>query len=150
MGKKTNPNNANQYVMDPRQKLCWELYITPNTEYFGNAYQSAVKAGYEKTSATIITTENWFIGKLRRLQLLGKAEKVLNKTLDYETEKDGKVQTDILRIQQDTAKFIAKTLGKDEGYSERTELTNPDGNLKTIIINKYGSTEQNSNDKPIS
>jgi hypothetical protein len=127
MVKKSNPNGANQYLLDPRQKLCWELYITPETDYFGNAYQSAVKAGYEEKTALRITTADWFVEKVRRLNLLGKAEKVLNKTLDYETEADGKVQTDLLRVQTDVAKFIAKTQGKNEGYSERTELTGKDG-----------------------
>jgi len=128
MGRnKSNPNGANQYVMDPRQKLCWDLYITHGTEYFGNAYQSAMKAGYTEGTASEITTESWFQEKLRRLQLLGKAEKILEKTLDYKTENEKGIQTDLLRIQTDVAKFVAKTQGKDEGYSERTELTGKDG-----------------------
>lgn len=117
---KTNPNGANQYVLDPRQKMCWDLYINPKSETFGNAYQSALKAGYEKTSSTIITTENWFIEKLRRLNLLSKAERNLDNILDLPLE-------DKANIVLDASKFVAKTLGKDEGYSERTEHTGKDG-----------------------
>lgn len=125
---RTNPNGANQYVMDPRQKECWELYINPKSKTFGNAYQSAKKVGYTEGTASQITTEDWFIEKLRRLNMLGKAEKVLDKTLSYESEdKRGRVQTDLLRIQTDVAKHITKTLGKDEGYSERTEVVGRDG-----------------------
>ncbi|MCK9461428.1 MAG: terminase small subunit [Proteobacteria bacterium] len=120
---KTNPNGANQYVLDPRQKMCWDLYIKPGTEYFGNGLQSAIKAGYDKEYAAQITTAEWFLEKLRRLGMLGKAERVLDKALTYSTENDeGKVITDLLRIQTDVAKHITKTLGKDEGYSERSEV----------------------------
>lgn len=122
MKKKTNPpnpNDANQYQMDPRQKICWEYYINPRSETFGNGTQSAIKAGYEPDYADQITTVEWFKGKVRRLNMLGKAEKVLDRTLD-EYDKDPK-------LAQDSSKFIAKTLGKDEGYSERTELTGLNG-----------------------
>jgi hypothetical protein len=76
--------------------------------------------------------------------MLSKAERVLEKALDYETDYidletgEKKVKVDLLRVQTDVAKTIATTLGKDEGYSTKnqTELSNPDGNLKTIIIQK--------------
>jgi phage terminase small subunit len=124
----TNPNGANQFQLDPRQKLCWDLYINPKSKTFGNATQSAVKAGYEYDYADQITTVEWFKGKLRRLQLLDKAEKVLDKTLTYEPEdEEGKVKTDLLRIQTDVAKFVAQTQGKDDGYSTRSEITGKGG-----------------------
>ena len=66
----TNPYGANQYVMDPRQKMCWDLYVNPKSETFGNAAQSAIKAGYTDKTANQITTEDWFIGKLRRMNML--------------------------------------------------------------------------------
>lgn len=140
-----NPNGANQYQLDPRQKLCWELYIKPGTEYFGNAYQSAMKAGYEEGYAAQITTVDWFLDKVRRLNMLNKAEKVLDKTLNYETEDaDGKVKTDLLKIQTDVAKHITNTLGKHEGYSTKGEDATAKlaDNIKTIVINKYGGNNQ--------
>lgn len=125
----SNPNGANQYQLDPRQKFCWESYINPESETFGNAYQSALKATYTEATASLITTQDWFIEKYRRLNMLGKAEKVLNKTLDYSTEdvETGKILTDVLRVQTDVAKFIANTQGKDEGYSTRVEQTGKGG-----------------------
>lgn len=126
--KPTNPNGANQFQLDPRQKLCWEYYINPKSKTFGNATQSAIRAKYEPDYADQITTVEWFKGKLRRLQLLDKAEKVLDKTLTYEPEDgEGKVKTDLLRIQTDVAKFVAQTQGKDDGYSTRSEITGKDG-----------------------
>ena len=39
---------------------------------------------------------------------------------------------------------ISKLLLSKHGYSEKVEqeITNPDGNLKTIVINKYGSNNK--------
>ena len=125
--KPPNPNGANQYLLDPRQLACWNFYIDPKSKTFGNATQSAIKAGYEPDYADQITTVDWFKGKVRRLNMLGKAEKVLEKALDYETDSIGddgktKVQVDLLRVQTDVAKTVATTLGKDEGYSSKIQL----------------------------
>jgi hypothetical protein len=134
-----NKNGANQYQMDPRQKLCWDLYINPKSKTFGNAYQSAMKAGYEEATAAQITCIEWFKDKCRRLNLLNKAEKVLEECLEmpicttefqgYGEGKEEVVVTNpaLVKIKQDTAKFIASTQGKDEGYSTRSELTGKDG-----------------------
>lgn len=128
MANPSNPNGANQYTMDVRQKLCWDLYVNPKSETFGNAYQSAQKAGYEESYAAIITTTNWFLEKLRRLNMLSKAEKALDETLEYNPiNEEGKIDAGIARIRLDAAKHITNTLGKDEGYSSRTEVTGKNG-----------------------
>lgn len=49
--------------------------------------------------------------------MLEGAERRLEILIDSEDE----------RVGADVSKFIAKTLGKNEGYSERTELTGKDG-----------------------
>ena len=118
--KKSNPNGSNQYQLDPRQKFCWDYYINPKSETFGNATQSAIKAGYEPAYADQITTVNWFVGKVRRLNLLNNAERNLDKILDLPLK-------DKANLVLDASKFVAKTLGKDDGYSERSELTGKDG-----------------------
>ncbi len=131
---KTNPNGANQYLLDPRQKLCWKLYTDPNSETFGNGLQSALKAGYDETTALGITCANWFREKARKLDLLDKAEKVLEETLEMETvnnvfvgdEVITRVDSSLVKIKQDTAKFVAERLGKRD-YSTRSELTGEDG-----------------------
>ncbi len=129
----TNPNGANQYVLDPRQKLCWESYTNPNSKTFGNAYQSAMSAGYEEGYAAQITTVDWFLEKMRRLNMLSKAEKVLDKTLSYEpVNEEGIIDTGLLRVQTDVAKHITSTLGKDEGYSTKTE-GNGGGNINILM-----------------
>lgn len=137
----TNPNGANQYHLDPRQKLCWDFYVSPKSETFGNAYQSAIKVGYEESYSRTITDTEWFCDKVRRLNMLNKAEKVLDEMLDLDTktvkeDEDGeqiiKIDPALVKIKQDTAKFIAERVGKAEGYSTRTEHTGKDGESLTI------------------
>lgn len=125
----TNPNGANQYQLDPRQKLCWEFYINPKSETFGNGMQSAIKAGYSESHSATITTETWFQEKVRRLNMLSKGEKVLDETLDYDPidPESGKIDSSIARIKLDAAKHVTSTLGKDEGYSSRQENTGAGG-----------------------
>lgn len=142
--RKTNPFGANQYLLDPRQKKCWDAYVNPKSPTFGNATQSAISAGYDEDYAEQITTAEWFLVKLRRLNLLGKSEKVLEETIDmpvqtlkiprYSDEEDEideveYVVTDpaLVRVRLDAAKFVAERLGKTEGYTTRTEVSGPDG-----------------------
>lgn len=130
-------------IFDIRQKKCWEFYINPKSDSYGNAKESAIKAGYTVSSALQIKSTDWFKTRMRRLNLLSRAEKVLKKTLDMVTfdESTGKEQADLLRVQNDAAKFVAKTLGKDEGYSERTEVTGKDGDqivfMPVELMEKY-------------
>lgn len=135
----TNPNGSNQYNLDPRQKLCWEMYINPKSETFGNAKQSALKAGYAEDSANQITVTTWFLEKTRRLNMLSKGEKVLDETLSYVAiNKEGKIDVGVARIKLDAAKHVTSTLGKDEGYSTRTEQTGKDGGAIEITDKTKG------------
>jgi len=129
-----NPNGANATQPDPRQDVCWNFYVETITAGKPDAQASALKAGYEPNSAKNITLNGWFkdrLAKLKRRDILSKAEKVLDKTLSYdveeETENGMRIKTDLLRIQTDVAKHVTSTLGKDEGYSNRTEQTGKDG-----------------------
>lgn len=133
----------------PRQRDFIRFYFSPKEKTFGNALQSALKAGYTREYAESILCKDlvWladFVGKKKRL--LTKAENALEETLDmpvevqriegYGEDKEVIVRTEpaLVKIKQDTAKFIAETVGKEEGYSKRTELTGKDG--KAIEINQ--------------
>lgn len=132
----SNPNGANGTTSDPREQVCWDFYVADN---LNNAAEAARKAGYTESSALTITTRDWFIErlqKLKRKEMLSDAEKVLRNTLKFKNVSDqGIVKTELLRIQTDVAKHITKTLGKNEGYSERTEHTGADGkDLPTPLL----------------
>lgn len=158
---RTNPNGANQYMLDPRQALFWKLYNDPKAVNFGNAYQTAVEVGYSETSATQITTQLWFLEKTRRMNLLLKAEKVMEKTLETKhikkkigmfgpivdpTTKEYVYEVDVstLAIKNKVAMFVAERQGKDVGYSTRNELTGKDGkDLPTPILGGLPKEEIN-------
>jgi hypothetical protein len=113
----TNPNGANQFKLDPRQALCWANYINVNnSETFGNAYQSAIQAGYEEATAQNITSAKWFVDKYGRFNRLNKAEKVFDKILDMTSE-----EASIIRIQLDAAKFVAEKTSDE--YKSKVDLT---------------------------
>ena len=129
-------------LLNPKQKLMWDKYTNPKSKTFGSARGSAMAAGFSQSYSDEISNYAWFRSRMLRLNLLGKAEKVLNKTLDMETVgENGREQADLLRVQNDAAKFVAKTLGKDEGYNERTELTGANGQpivfLPAELMEKY-------------
>jgi phage terminase small subunit len=142
----TNPNGANQHTPDIREQQCWDFYVESVIAGIPNAYESAIKAGYEESSAKNITLRGWFKERLENLErrdMLSKAEKKLAKTLTYKVENEkGEVKTDLLRIQVDVSKHLTNTLGKDKGYSTKGEDATDKlaDTLKTIVINKqYGS-----------
>lgn len=120
--------------LTPQQSLFVANYFNPKSPTFSNALQSALKAGYKQEYAENITNlmPDWLsdsIGKKKRL--LMKAEKVLEATLDNTEDK---------KLAQDTAKFIAKTVGKSD-YSERTEVTGKDGEALVLNVIKYGDNK---------
>lgn len=120
---------GNQYQPDPRQSLFLTYYLDPKSKTFSNALQSALKAGYEQEYAENITSQmpDWLSESLGKNNRLVKAEKVLDEMLELDTKTDKGVDPQLAKIKQDTAKFIAERIGKDKGYSTRSELTGKDG-----------------------
>lgn len=137
-----NPNGANGTTSDPREQVFWDIYVSKG---LNNAYECAIEANYSVDSARNITTRDWFkerLGRLKRKDMLSKAEKVLEKTLNYSTEdEEGKVKVDLLRVQTDVAKTVVTTLGKDEGYSTRSEITAKDGEALQINVVKFNADD---------
>lgn len=79
-------------------------------------------------------------------RLLKKSEKLSEEILDMsheiETEKGSKVEVDILRVKQKESEYVRSTLGKDEGYSSRSELTGKDGKeLKITFDNAFNKDD---------
>lgn len=128
----------NKDKLNERQILFLSLYLDPNSETFGNAYRSAIKAGYSSEYADNISGQGnkWLSENVGDAQRLINAEKALDECLTLDTEvkeivnEKGEVVTlkdpQLLKIKQDTAKFISERLGKAK-YSTRTELTGADG-----------------------
>lgn len=135
---RNNPNGANQYQPDPRQSLFLSYYLNPDSKTFSNAYQSALKAGYEEEYAKVITTDSkgleWLSESVKDNYLIAKAEQNLKEFLEMDEHNLVKVgeewreQVDVqlLKIKQDTTKFVSERLNKAK-YSTRNELTGKDG-----------------------
>lgn len=137
----TNPNGANGTTSDPREQIMWDIYVAKLAGGIENAYQSAVEAGYEESTAKQITVRSWFIerkDKLRRRDMLSKAERNLDKVLDFDmVDDEGKVNTQVASLVTNVSTTVVKSLGK-EAYSERSELTGKDGEQLLVQIINYG------------
>ena len=120
--------------LTPQQEAFLKEYINPKSPLFGNALQSALKAGYSQEYAESITYKmpEWLSENVGKAKLVLKAERNLDMALDGlldDPEKGGKP------LQYKASEFTLKALKKEE-YSERTELTGKDGkDLPTPIVN---------------
>lgn len=127
---RNNPNNANQYVPDPRQSLFLSYYLDPKSKTFSNALQSALKAGYEQEYAESITAQmpTWLSESIRDSEIIQRAEKNLSEFLNDNEDK---------RIKADMTKFALERLNKAK-YSSRSEVTGKDGEAieHKVDINK--------------
>lgn len=100
----------------------------PDSPTYGNARQSALKAGFSDKYSRNITVKNlnWIKDVVLEIggkgvskdKLVRKAKRVLDKSLDSEDEK----------IAQDTAKFIAKTTTE---FSEKQDIVS---NGETLTV----------------
>lgn len=112
----------------PQQIKFAMFYYLPDSPTFGNAMQSALRAGFSDQYARSITVKNlnWIKDIVSEIggkgvtkdKLVRKAKKVLDKSLDSEDEK----------IAQDTAKFIAKTTTE---FSEKQDIVS---NGETLTV----------------
>lgn len=130
-------------LLTPQQELFLAEYINPKSPNFGNAVQSALKAGYSENYANNITAlmPDWLLENIGDMKRLRKAEKVLDTTLDMNAvNEEGKVDTSLLTIQNKTAQFFAERLNKSK-YSSRNELTGADGQQITLNIVNYDRTD---------
>lgn len=115
--------NGKSDILTPKQALFFSLWTDPSSETFGNAYQSGVKAGFKEEYAKTITSQmpDWLSENIKRLNMLDKAEKNLNRAMDYEDENPR-----FAKLRLDASKFVAERLNKKH-YSLRKEMTGPEG-----------------------
>lgn len=134
--------------LTPQQQLFLKGYTDPKSPTFGNALQSALKAGYSEEYANNITSlmPDWLSENIGKSKMVMKAERNLDMALDGlldDPDKGGRP------LQYKASEFTLKALKKEE-YSDRIEHTGKDGkDLPTPIINlnnvqSDNITEQNS------
>jgi hypothetical protein len=144
------------YQRDPRQQITWDNYVQTVIAGAGDVYNSALKAGYTRSTAEKVYEMKWFKDRKKKLSrngMLTRAEKNLDDVLKMKytkmvKNKEGDVEevtdTDILKIVVDVSKSMVKSLGKDEGYSDRSELTGKGGEpivfLPLELLEKHNLT----------
>lgn len=119
-----NPGKVNQYTLpDPRQELFFEYFLTRDSDTFSNAYQSALKAGYENSYAEQVMSRmpRWMSERVKDEELISIAEKNV---------KDLMLQDEDKKVKADMTKFSLKGLQKAR-WSERQEVTGENG--KSIV-----------------
>lgn len=140
---KTEQGWGNQWTADPRQQLFLKSYLDPKSSTWGNALQSGLKAGYSQEYSESITSQmpDWLAESLGKNKIVQKAERNLDMALDglLDDPEKGKKE-----IQWKASEFALERLNKKE-YASRVEQehSNPDGNLKSIVIIKSnGDTDK--------
>ena len=130
----TNPHIRCKNKSNERRELCWEYYMKSVRDGNPSARAAAIKAGFGENTAINIRGMKWFKDrndKLRRSKMMTNAEKNIARVLNLGFTKikkleDGTEQEveDLERIKiiADMSKMIVTTLGKDLGYSAKTEI----------------------------
>lgn len=127
------PEQKKEKRFTPQQIRFAMLYYLPTSDTYGNALQSALKAGFSEEYAKNITRFDlkWLdeivseiIGdEYDKKNLVAKSKKVLGRSLDSKDDK----------LAQDTAKFIAKSTTE---FSEKQDITTG-GDKLTITLTEY-------------
>lgn len=122
---------AGRSVLDPRQQAFLVNYMDPDSPTYLNIYRSALKAGYANEYAENIMSlmPKWLSRQMEyKNRVVVKAKRKLEDMLD-----DKKVDK---KTQLDAAKFTLKTLGKDEGFTERTESVSQNLNFTVDVTDE--------------
>lgn len=130
----TPPSLRNKNQDNTRREKCWNIYLKTVRDGNPSARQAAREAGFSENTALNIGNMAWFKekkDKLRRSKMMNNAERniarILNmgyteiKKLEDGSDKEV-VDKDVLKIVADMSKTIVTTLGKDMGYSSKTEV----------------------------
>lgn len=129
-----NPEGANQWVVDPRQEMFLSSYLNPQSETWGNALQSALKAGYtQQTAESIISrAPKWIVESLGDNILLQKASRNLGMALEGQLDDPERGKKE---IQYKATEFVLKGLQKNK-WGDKADPTTNNIFVKEIIINK--------------
>ena len=110
--------NGKSDKLTPKQEAFLSFYVDPKSETYGNALRSALKAGFSETYAKTITATmpDWLSDNLRRMKMLEKAERNLQRAMDYKDD-----DPRFAKIRMDASKFIAERIGRNI-YSTKQEV----------------------------
>lgn len=109
----TNKNKTNKILLKPQQEVFLQAYLDPQSNTWGNALQSAIKAGYSQDYADNIMAlmPKWLENVLQDHTL---TQKALDNLSDFIGNNEN------INIKWDATKFVLTTLGKKR-FSSQTE-----------------------------
>jgi len=142
--KITELRNKILSLLTPQQEAFLKGYTDPKSVTFGNALQSALKAGYSQEYAESITYKmpDWLSENVGKGNLLDKANKNLEMALDGlldDPEKGSKA------IQYKATEFVQKNLNRKD-YGDRQEIDlKGELNIATITGMRITKVEDDSN-----
>lgn len=116
-------------LLTPQQEMFLAEYTNPKSPNFGNAVQSALKAGYTENYANNITglMPDWLLENIGDMKRLRKAEKNLEEVQNIQIyNEEGKLDANLIDKRTKVDMFIAERLDKNK-YSTRQEQTGKDG-----------------------
>lgn len=131
-----------QALLTPQQELFLAEYTNPKSDNFGNAVQSALKAGYTENYANNITglMPDWLFENIGDMKRLRKAEKNLDEVQNIQIyNEEGKIDANLIDKRTKVDMFLAERLNKDK-YSSRVEQTGKDG--KDLIPETISKEQQ--------
>ncbi len=130
----TPPQLRNKNQSNERRELCWKYYLETVRDGNPDGKNSALKAGFAPNTAVNIGNLGWFKkkkDKLRQSKMMTNSERNLARFVNMKITKlkqleDGSTEEvfDIekAKLVADISKFILSTIGKDKGYSQKTEV----------------------------
>lgn len=128
--------------LTPQQEAFLKAYLDPKSPTWGNAYQSALKAGYSDEYSQNITGQmpDWLSENIRRTNIVLKAERNLENALEglLDDPEKGKKE-----IQWKASEFALERLKKQE-YSAKTETDITSGGKPIPILNAIFTDNSNS------
>ena len=124
----TNPHGANGSVPDPRQAQFLKYYIDPESDTHGNSYRSAMRAGFSKNYASVLSAKmpDWLKEKVSQSDLVSKAFRNLEDFLDEEDDK---------RLKWKASEFTLERL-KREVFGKQVDVTSGGEKLKPELSDK--------------
>lgn len=100
-------------ALNPQQQKFKEGYCDPSSPTFGNAYRSALAAGYEENYAVHITAtgNDWVSEIVRDYEMADSAEKALKETIELDVhDAKGRVDPGLVKARTEAVKFALPAL----------------------------------------
>jgi len=123
---------AGSALADPRRAIFKDAYLNPISRHFGNAYQSALYAGFSRQYARKIVSPSdrnkWVEEIVRDRELLDRAEENLRDFVGI-TDTEGQR----FQVKADITKFVAKTLGRQK-YGEQKNDQPIQVNVGVVVL----------------